>query len=186
MWQNMKSNLILTGITKHQKSGAGFTLIELLVVIAIIGLLASVVLVSLNSTRKKARDTKRLADINQIQKALALYYDANGQYPPPVGDSSCGGWDTPADGNFLSVLKTSGYLTKDVLDPSINTNCQNYKYYRYGAGNDGCDATKGEYYVIGVVDMETSSGAHPDNPGFACSGRNWTGEFEWVTGQYEK
>jgi len=52
----------------------GFTLIELLVVISIIGLLSSIVLTSVNSARAKARDARRLADLRQIQNALALYY----------------------------------------------------------------------------------------------------------------
>lgn len=64
-----------------QASRKGFTLIELLVVIAIIGILSSVVLASLNSARTKARDTRRVADIKQIQIAMELYYDANGSYP---------------------------------------------------------------------------------------------------------
>lgn len=59
----------------------GFTLIELLVVIAIIGLLSSVVFASLNSARGKARNAKRMADLQEIQKALEFYYDANGAYP---------------------------------------------------------------------------------------------------------
>lgn len=59
----------------------GFTLIELLVVIAIIGILASIVLASLNSARIKSRDARRVADIKQIQLALELYFDANGSYP---------------------------------------------------------------------------------------------------------
>ena len=59
------------------KRPSGFTLIELLVVISIIGLLASVVLVSLNGARAKARNARRLADIKQLQTALELYYDTN-------------------------------------------------------------------------------------------------------------
>jgi len=55
---------------------------ELLVVIAIIGILSSIVIASMTSARQKARDTKRISDIKQLQLALALYADANAnKYP---------------------------------------------------------------------------------------------------------
>jgi general secretion pathway protein G len=63
------------------KNKSGFTLIELLVVIAIIGLLSSMSVYAINIARLKARDTQRLSDLRQIQKALNLYYDDNGHYP---------------------------------------------------------------------------------------------------------
>lgn len=60
----------------------GFTLIELLVVIGIIGVISSVVLSNMNSSRGKARDGKRIADLRQIQLALESYAAANGgKYP---------------------------------------------------------------------------------------------------------
>lgn len=61
----------------------GFTLIELLVVIAIIGILASVVLASLNSARAKSRDAARLSQGDEIRKAMELYYSTSGHYPIP-------------------------------------------------------------------------------------------------------
>lgn len=64
-----------------RKYSRAFTLIELLVVVAIIGVLASVVLASLNTARAKARDARRLSDVKQIQTALELYFDVNGHYP---------------------------------------------------------------------------------------------------------
>jgi prepilin-type N-terminal cleavage/methylation domain-containing protein len=71
--------------TSFYKSKLGFTLIELLVVIAIIGLLASIVMVSLNSSRANARDAKRQEDLQQLRLALELYFNKNGEYP-------VGGW----------------------------------------------------------------------------------------------
>jgi len=59
----------------------GFTLIELLVVIAIIGILATIVMVSLNTARAKARDARRISDVRQLQLALQMYYDSIGSYP---------------------------------------------------------------------------------------------------------
>ncbi len=59
----------------------GFTLLELLVVMAIIGVLASVIFLAVESARLKAREASRIAGIREIQKALEMYYTANGQYP---------------------------------------------------------------------------------------------------------
>ncbi len=83
-----------------------FTLVELLVVIAIIGLLATVAVIALGSARAKARDSKRIADVRNIQSALEQYFSDAGSYPleypsaVPLGiglnNSICSGGPTNA------------------------------------------------------------------------------------------
>ena len=87
-------------------------------VIAIIGILSSVVLASLNSARQKSRDARRVSDIKQLQLALELYFDTNGEYP-----------------TALASLETGGQIASIPTDPvggaaypyfGLNANCTSY------------------------------------------------------------
>jgi prepilin-type N-terminal cleavage/methylation domain-containing protein len=176
------------------KLESGFTLIELLVVITIIGLMASIALAGLNRARISARDTKRIADIQQVQKALALYLLNNNAYPPIENEGSCGGWDTASidgdgDGKFwIEGLEDTGIIRKMPRDPIGNGVCNGsytYFYYVYTGGTyAGCPRN---FYVIAIGDLEGTSGAHPSSPGWSCGvARNWQSEFEWVAGAVEQ
>ena len=76
----------------------GFTLVELLIVIAIIGILASIVLVSMGEAREKARVAKARSEIKQIYTAIFNLEGDTGYWPghqdgykkqcPPSGNSN--------------------------------------------------------------------------------------------------
>jgi general secretion pathway protein G len=121
----------------------GFTLIELLIVIAIIGLLSTLAVVALGSARVKARDSKRLADLKQLQTALELYYTDQNAYPAgtsvSLGDSTHACLNSsgfaaagcaspymgqipvdPKSGNYSYTSATSSYTISATLEGTVN------------------------------------------------------------------
>lgn len=96
----------------------GFTLIELLVVIAIIGLLSTLAVVALGNAREKARDSKRLSDVKQIQLALELYFNDNSTFPVVTGTLGTAGFTTLSSGNGFSDSSSASGTVYMGLVPS--------------------------------------------------------------------
>lgn len=79
-----KVDLHIVELKEVSKPNSNTSLVVLVVVVASItmmGLLSTLAIVALNSARQKSRDSKRVADVKQIQTALELYYVDNDQYP---------------------------------------------------------------------------------------------------------
>lgn len=75
----------------------GFTLIELLVVIAIIGILAAVVLASLNDARNSGSDAAIKQQMAQVRSQAELFYNSN-NFSYDAGTGMC------ADSEILALL----------------------------------------------------------------------------------
>ena len=127
-------------LSKKQK---GFTLIELLVVIAIIGILATIVLVSLQSARNKAKDATIKTSIAQIRAVGEMSYDTNnGSYANVCSE---------ADEGVLAadiVAKGGTYACNDLAggwcaQSTLNTGgswCADSTGAAPGSTNVSCDA----------------------------------------------
>ncbi len=155
-----------SGVKKLRNKNKGFTLIELLVVIAIIGLLASVVLLALNSARQKSRDAKRLADVRQLASALELFYNDASSYP------TCSGCTTSAKMSTIGTLKggiggvtlTPTYigLIPDAPLPADSATCTTANDYKYQAPAVGDTYTL--TFCIGATTGGYSAGVHSLTP----------------------
>ena len=126
-----------------------FTLIELLIVIIILGVLAALITGNFFTSLKKGRDTKRKADLEQITRALELYYEDKKAYPTTSDltfggklceTSSCPGTDKvymqkipndPISGKSYEYLSADG--TNYKLFACLENNLQKLTYISSGS-----------------------------------------------------
>lgn len=128
----------------------GFTLIELLVVVAIIGLLATLSIVALNNARARARDTRRVADVRQIQTALELYYNDMGSYPSSV---VVGNAVTSTNGVYMALVPKTP-------KPVDGASCSTWNEYVY----NGSATTYTLTYCLGSATGGLASGLGTATP----------------------
>ncbi len=133
----------------------GFTLIELLVVIAIIGLLASILLMNLSNLRARGRDAKRIADFDQIFKAIEFYNINNGKYP---GGADGGGahFSAACSSNLKNDLISEGLITQAPSDPRDSA-CSDSSDEAFFYGWDSGHCCEGSY-CISINRIETQWG----------------------------
>jgi prepilin-type N-terminal cleavage/methylation domain-containing protein len=115
------------------KSTKGFTLIELLVVISVIGIIASVLFANINEGGAQSRDAKRQADLRNLQSALELYKNREGEYPAGCRGANNWSWqsgvgnDCPSGTKYIEGLAPA-FIRVLPVDPKTNGDGTGYAY----------------------------------------------------------
>lgn len=144
----------------------GFTLIELMLVVGVTGILAMAVLAILNPVEqlRKSNDAKRKSDIEQVQRALEIYYQDHGSYPASSADYHiqlvvAGQTKVLAWGSSTSGMGFENYMTKL---PGDSLPSHTFVYYSPASSN-------GQTYYFYANLERGSKDPQVCNQGNACS-----------------
>ena len=158
------------GIIEQKLSGLKLQRIFNLTIILFLIVLS---VISLDFIRDKVKDTKRKADIKQIQTALAIYQSKFDVFPN-VEDKDFRGWDATFEPlgqpqEFLNILEQEKIIDQIPRDP-VNSDIYYYRYQKFPPNSFGC---KNSFYILQIMNFE----GDVKNHGFgSCSERDFVNE----------
>lgn len=141
-----------------------FSTIELLVTLAVVGVFLVVGVVTINSSRAKARDAKRLLDVKQVQMVLELFYMDHNAYPTGKGvvlggDSAHALCDTGWSGTPCTGI---AYMSNIPTDPQGGLST---KQYVYSQSDDAASQYTITFDTEGAIGSISSGGSHTATAG---------------------
>ncbi len=136
-----------------EKRRSGFTLIELLVVIAVIGILSAIGLIAMQGARERARDSKRKTDLGSVRTALALYYDAFGNFPPQASALPFNNTSTTGNVLYDALIGEPKFMGQLPDAPSAN------EWYYYLACDDSEGRPNGNYTLYAFLERPVNPGS---------------------------
>ena len=127
------------------KTTSGFTAVEIIVVIVIIGIITSVIGLSMGSVQAKARDTQRSSRTKAIVEALEDYYSKNGEYPSCTAMSQSASTITTntltsLDPSNLAAPTAASGTTNSILNncTDLTTSADSFAYVGSNCTAGGC------------------------------------------------